>query len=61
MLFRSAANAPKAQKDAYSKHANESIDVTCLMLGSMESELQKQLMEMEAYTMIGQGNVPIES
>ena len=48
-----AANAPKAQKDAYSKHVNESVDVTCLMLGSMESELQKQLMEMEAYTMIG--------
>ena len=48
-----AANAPKAQKDAYSKHVNESVDVTCLMLGSMESELQKQLMEMEAYTIIG--------
>ena len=48
-----AANAPKAQKDAYSKHVNESVDVTCLMLGSMESELQKQLMEMEAYAMIG--------
>ena len=48
-----AANAPKAQKDAYSKHANDSVDVTCLMLGSMESELQKQLMEIEAYIMIG--------
>ena len=48
-----AANAPRAQKDAYSKHCNDSVDVTCLMLGCMESELQKQLMEMEAYTMIG--------
>ena len=47
------ANAPRAQKDAYTKHANDSVDVTCLMLGCMESELQKQLMEMEAYTMIG--------
>ena len=51
-----AANAPKAQKDVYSKHVNDSVHVTCLMLGSMESELQKQLMEMEAYTMIGHLN-----
>ena len=48
-----AANAPKAQKDAYSKHLNDSIDVTCLMLGCMDSNLQKQLMEMDAYTIIG--------
>ena len=47
------ANAPRTQKDAYTKHANDSVDVTCLMLGCMESELQKQLMEMQAYTMIG--------
>ena len=45
-----SANAPRAQKDAYSKHHNDSVDVTCLMLGCMESELQKQLMEMEAIT-----------
>ena len=48
-----AANAPRAQKDAYNKHLNDSTDVTCVMLGCMDSELQKQLMEMEAYTMIG--------
>ena len=48
-----AANALKAQKDTYSKHLNDSIDVTCLMLGCMESNLQKQLMEMDAYTIIG--------
>ena len=47
------ANAPRAQKDAYNKHANDSVDVTCLMLRCTESDLQKQLMEMEAYTMIG--------
>ena len=43
-----AANAPKAQKDAYSKHLNDSIDVTYLKLGCMDSNLQKQLMEMDA-------------
>ena len=47
------ANAPRAQKDAHSKHLNDSIDVTCLMLGCMDSNLQKQLMEMDAYTIIG--------
>ena len=36
-----AANTLKAQKDAYSKHLNDSIDVTCLMLGCMDSNLQK--------------------
>ena len=48
-----AVNAPKTQKDAYSKHLNDSIDVTCLMLGCMDSNLQKQLMEMDAYNIIG--------
>ena len=33
------ANALRAQKDAYNKHLNNSVDVTCLMLGCMESEL----------------------
>ena len=35
------ANTLRAQKDAYNKHLNDSVDVTCLMLGCMESELQK--------------------
>ena len=48
-----AANAPKAQKDAYSKHLNDSIDVTYLMLRCMDSNIQKQLIEMDAYTIIG--------
>ena len=34
-----AANAPRAQKDAHSKHLNDSIDVTYLMLGYMDSNL----------------------
>ena len=53
ILEEPAVNAPRAQKDAYNKHFNDSVNVTCLILGCMESELQKQLMEMEAYTMIG--------
>ena len=48
-----ATNAPRAQKDAYNKHLNDLVDVTCLMLVCMKSRLQKQLMEMKAYTMIG--------
>ena len=33
------ANTPRAQKDVYSKYANDSVDVTCLILSSMESKL----------------------
>ena len=47
-----SANAHRAQKDAHSKHLNNSIDVTCLMHGYMDSNLQKQLMEMDTYTII---------
>ena len=36
-----AENAPRAQRDTYIKHQNDSIDVKCLMLTTMESELQK--------------------
>ena len=53
VLDEPAANAPKDQKDAYSKHLNDSIDVTYLILGCMDSNLQKQLMDMDAYTIIG--------
>ena len=37
----------KAVKDAYNKHLNDSIDVTCLMLACMNSELQKQFEEVD--------------
>ena len=52
-----ADNAPRAEKNAYEKHHNEkhhndSIDVACLMLATMSSELQKDLENMEAYDMI---------
>ena len=44
-----ASNASKAQKDAYNKHLNDSIDVTCLMLACMNSDLQKKFEEMDAF------------
>ncbi|KAA0066400.1 Retrovirus-related Pol polyprotein from transposon TNT 1-94 [Cucumis melo var. makuwa] len=48
------AGATNAQKDAYSKHYNDYIDVTCLMLASMNLEFQKQFEEMDAFAIIGQ-------
>ena len=45
-------NAPRAEKNAYEKHHNDSIDVACLMVATMSSELQKDLENMEAYNMI---------
>ena len=47
-----ADNAPRAEKNAYEKHHNDSIDVACLILATMNSELQKDLENMEAYDMI---------
>ena len=47
-----ADNAPRAKKNAYEKHHNDSIDVACLMLATMSFELQKDMENMEAYDMI---------
>ena len=47
-----ANNAPRAERDAYSKHLNDYVDVTCLMLTTMNSELHKQFEEMEAFDMM---------
>ena len=47
-----ANNAPRAKSDAYSKHLNDSVDVTCLMLTTMNSELQKQFEEIKAFDMM---------
>ena len=44
--------APRAERDAYIKHLNDSMDVTCLMLTTMNSELQNQFEEMEAFDMM---------
>jgi hypothetical protein len=45
-------DATNADKAAYKKLANESLDVSCLMLATMNSELQKQFENIEAYDMI---------
>ena len=47
-----AENVPIAEKNAYEKHHNDSIDVACLMLATMSSKLQKDLENMEAYDTI---------
>ena len=47
-----ANNAPRAERDAYSKHLNDSVDVTCLMLTTMNFELHKKFEEIEAFDMM---------
>ncbi|KAK8593620.1 hypothetical protein V6N12_045697 [Hibiscus sabdariffa] len=47
-----AANAPRADKDKFKKHMDDMVDVGCLMLATMNSELQKQHKNMVAYEMI---------
>ena len=47
ILEEPAANAPRAQRDTCIKHQNDSVDVKCLMLATMEFELQKQMIDME--------------
>ena len=44
--------APRAQRNTYIKHQNDLVDVKCLMLATMESELQKQMVGIKAFTMI---------
>ena len=52
LLEEAAENVPRAEKNAYEKHHNDSIDVACLMLATMSSKHQKDLENMEAYDMI---------
>ncbi|KAK8600620.1 hypothetical protein V6N12_050473 [Hibiscus sabdariffa] len=47
-----AANAPRADKDKFKKHMDDMVDVGCLMLATMNLELQKQHENMVAYEMI---------
>ncbi|KAK8557758.1 hypothetical protein V6N13_008146 [Hibiscus sabdariffa] len=47
-----ASNAPRADKDKFKKHMDNMVDVGCLMLATMDSELQKQHENMVAYEMI---------
>lgn len=37
-----SAGAPRAQRDAYNKHLNDSVEVSCIMLATMTPELHKQ-------------------
>ena len=46
------SNAPRAQKDAYEKHLNYSVDVTYLVLATMVPDLQRQFEAMEAFDMM---------
>ncbi|KAG8501093.1 hypothetical protein CXB51_003174 [Gossypium anomalum] len=46
------ANASRADKDAYKKHLDKMVDAGCLMLATMNLELQKQHEDMVAYDMI---------
>ncbi|KAK2421692.1 secreted RxLR effector protein [Trifolium repens] len=47
-----ANNAPRAEKEAYKKHVDDANEVACLMLATMNSELQKQHENMDAFEMI---------
>ena len=51
-----APNATKAIKDVYQKHVNDVIDVGCVLVGCMETDLQKQFMELsnDLYAMMAQ-------
>ncbi|KAK8978737.1 hypothetical protein V6N11_001743 [Hibiscus sabdariffa] len=50
--YEPAANAPRADKDKFKKHMDDMVEVGCLMLATMDSELQKQHGNMVAYEMI---------
>ncbi|KAK8557826.1 hypothetical protein V6N12_010050 [Hibiscus sabdariffa] len=52
VLDEPAANAPRTDKDKFKKHMDDMVDVGCLMLATMGSELQKQHENMVAYEMI---------
>ncbi|PKI48816.1 hypothetical protein CRG98_030793 [Punica granatum] len=45
-------NATRAERDAYRKHEDDAVSVGCLMLATMDPELQKQHEHMGAYDMI---------
>jgi hypothetical protein len=47
-----AENASRAVKDAWSKHVDDSSSVSCLMLATMEPNLQYDLEYLKAYEMI---------
>ena len=40
-----AANAPRAERDAYKKHSDDAVDATCLMLATMNSVASEAIRE----------------
>ncbi|XP_071712892.1 uncharacterized protein [Rutidosis leptorrhynchoides] len=48
------ANATKSIRDAWTKHTDDSIEVACLMLDTMISDLQKDLEHHDAFEMLKQ-------
>jgi len=47
------ARAPAAQRNAYNRHLNDFVEVSCIMLATMTPELQKQHEGMIEFDMIG--------
>ncbi|PNX82340.1 retrotransposon protein putative Ty1-copia subclass, partial [Trifolium pratense] len=47
-----ASSATRAEKDAYKKHVDDALEVSCIMLATMNSELKKQHENMNAFDMI---------
>ena len=46
-------NASNADRTAYEKHCDDSVNVSCLMLATMSPDLKKQYEHTDAYNMIG--------
>ncbi|KAI3735241.1 hypothetical protein L6452_14733 [Arctium lappa] len=46
------SSAPRTERDTFKKHDEDALDVSCLMLITMEPELQKQHENMGAFDMI---------
>ncbi|KAI5427006.1 hypothetical protein KIW84_032435 [Lathyrus oleraceus] len=46
------SSAPKTERDAYKKHVDDANQTACLMLATMNLELQKQHENMAAFDMI---------
>ena len=46
------SNASHTERNAYQKHKDDALDASCLMLATMNSDLQKQFENVDAYDMI---------
>lgn len=52
ILEQPSTNALMVEWDAYNKHQNDALDASCLMLATMNSNLQKQHENIEVFDMI---------